>query len=196
MQLAIQLIISGALALGTADTSLQIRDIDGGLLRPFRMERTAGILFFLSTECPISRSYAREIQRICNSYAAHATCRLIYEDVPLAPAAVRQHLREFGYSGIPAAIDTTGKVALEALARVTPTAVVIDRSGRVRYHGRIDDFYAGLGTSRARATVHDLRDALDAIVSGRPVAQPETKPVGCFINSPEVLKNLQSEGGR
>jgi hypothetical protein len=37
--------------------------------------------------------------------------------------------------------------------------------------------------------VHDLRDALDAVLAGKPVAVPESHPVGCYIVSPDVLKN-------
>jgi len=121
---------------------------------------------------------------------------LIYEDLPVTPSVVRKHLAEFGYRGIPAAIDETGSLAIQAKALVTPTAVIIDKAGQIRYRGRIDNFYAELGTPRRQATTHDLRDALDAVVTGRPVADPETKSVGCFITSPEVLKKLQSEGGR
>jgi hypothetical protein len=30
-------------------------------------------------------------------------------------------------------------------------------------------------------TVHDLRDALDAVLTGKSVAAPVTEAVGCFI---------------
>ena len=49
------------------------------------------------------------------------------------------------------------------------------------YRGRIDDRYVDFGNTRARATQHDLRQALDAVLSGEPVANPRTKAVGCFI---------------
>lgn len=64
---------------------------------------------------------------------------------------------------------------------MTPETVVIDRSGAVRYRGRIDNFYVAFGRSRQVVTVHDLRDALDAVLAGKPVAAPDTEPVGCFI---------------
>jgi hypothetical protein len=58
---------------------------------------------------------------------------------------------------------------------------VIDRGGAVRYRGRIDNFYVAFGRSRQVVTVHDLRDALDAVLAGKPVATPVTQPIGCFI---------------
>jgi thiol-disulfide isomerase/thioredoxin len=200
MQSAIRLaqfVLSGGLALSAIDPSVQIRDVNGGVLAPFLVEAKAAVLFFLSTECPISRFYASQIQQICSSYQARGvTCRLVYEDLPLSPATVREHLAEFGYRGIPAAIDESGNIARQAGAHVTPEAIVIDKTGHIRYRGRIDNFYADLGKPRREATVHDLTDALDAVVAGRPVPHPETKAIGCFITSPELLKSLESEGGR
>ena len=53
----------------------------------------------------------------------------------------------------------------------------------MKYRGRIDNQYAALGKPRRVVTVHDLRDALDAVLAGRPVANPETEAFGCFIAS-------------
>jgi hypothetical protein len=159
-------------------------------------ESSVKIVFFLSTECPISRFYAPEIQRICSTYQPRGvTCTLAFEDLPLEPSALRKHLVEFGYRGIPAEVDETGDIAKTAGAFVTPTAVILDKAGVIRYRGRIDNFYADLGKPRRQATTHDLTDALDAVSAGRPVTNAETKAIGCFITSPEVLKNLQPEGG-
>jgi len=180
MQAAIRFIV---MALAIVDPSVQIRDVNGGLLKPFATPGKAQVLFFLSTECPISRFYAPEIQRICDRYRNEVVaCSLIYEDLPLEPAAVKQHLAEFGYHGLTAAIDQTGAIASQAGAVVTPQAIIIDKAGRVRYSGRIDNFYADLGKPRRQTTIHDLTDALDAVLAGRAVARPETNTVGCFIS--------------
>lgn len=49
----------------------------------------AAVVFFMSTECPISRFYATEIQRICSSSQTRgATFSLIYEDLPVTPSDV------------------------------------------------------------------------------------------------------------
>jgi hypothetical protein len=50
----------------------------------------------------------------------------------------------------------------------------------VLYRGRIDNLYADLNQRRAEATEHDLRDALDAIVDGRPI-KSQPPPIGCAI---------------
>jgi hypothetical protein len=177
------------LALLAVSSSFEVRDVFGHAFKPFRIEQKAQLLFFLSADCPISRFYAQEIQRICREYAAHGVrCGLIYEDLPVDAAGIRAHLDEFGYRGIPAATDGTGQIAAQVNATVTPEAVVIDRAGEIRYRGRIDDFYADVGKPRRAATVHDLRDALDAVVAGRAVAHAETTAFGCFIVSPDLFK--------
>jgi hypothetical protein len=97
-------------------------------------------------------------------------------------------MREHRYSGIPAAVDRSRVIARRANASMTPQAVVVDRAGEIRYRGRIDNFYAALGKPRQQVTEHDLRDALDAVLSGRAVPKRETEAVGCYIVDPAVLR--------
>jgi thiol-disulfide isomerase/thioredoxin len=172
-----------------AGPPLEIRDIDGHAQRPFQPKGLVQVLFYIMTDCPISNFYAPEIQRICAEYANKgAGCSLVYEDVSAEIPAVRKHLEEYRYRGIPALVDTDRKAARRAGATVTPEVAVVDRDGKIRYHGRIDDFYAGLGKPRRQATTHELRDALDAVLAGKPVAVPEAKAVGCYIVSPDIFK--------
>ena len=162
-----------------------VRDVDGRALDVFKPADGAGrinVLLFVSSDCPISNGYAPAIQKICAAYASRgASCSLIYEDAAIGPAAVRAHLKEFGYSGIPAAIDAGAGVARQVNATVTPQAVVIDATGQVRYRGRIDNRYLELGKPRQVVTVHALERALDAVLAGRAVATPDTPAVGCYI---------------
>jgi len=147
------------------------------------------VQFFISSDCPISNSYAPEIQRLCSEYSNKGiSCSLVYEDVGLDATSMRKHLNEYRYGGIPAVIDSDRKVANRARATVTPEAVVIDSRGEIRYRGRIDNFYAALGKSRQQVTVHDLRDALDAVLAGRPVPNPQTKALGCSIVPADIFK--------
>lgn len=169
-----------------SSSSPRLRDLDGRDLRPFAPAGRANVLLFVSHECPISNSYAPEIQRICAAHAPKGVaCVLLYEDPRIDPALVRAHLAEYRYAGIRASIDTTHAIAAHAGATVTPQAVVVDASGAIRYRGRIDNFYAAFGKPRRQATSHDLRDALDAVLANAPVATPETEALGCQIASPE-----------
>jgi len=146
------------------------------------------VLFFVSSDCPVSNSYAPEIQRLCNEYGMKGiACQLVYEDVGLDTTSMRKHLHEYRYDGMPAVIDGNRKIANRSRATVTPEAVVIDSRGEIRYRGRIDNFYAALGKPRQQVTAHDLRDALDAVLAGKPVPNPETKALGCYIVPPDIL---------
>jgi hypothetical protein len=165
----------------------QTRDIDGRSMAPFQPTGKANVLLFVQTDCPVSNSYAPEIQRICKAYAAKGvSCSLAYEDVRVDAAGARKHMKDFAYGGgIAATIDSSRALADRARATITPEAVVIDASGAVRYRGRIDNLYASLGKPRQHVTEHDLTDALDAILAGKPVPKPETEALGCFITRPQ-----------
>jgi hypothetical protein len=168
----------------------QTRDIDGRSIAPFVPAGTASVLLFVQSDCPISNSYAPELQRICKVYQSKGvSCSLAYEDVKIDAAAVRKHMTDFAYAGVTATIDGSRALADRARATITPQAVVVDARGAVRYRGRIDNFYASLGKPRQHVTEHDLTDALDAIVANKPVPKPETEALGCFITRPQPRKH-------
>jgi hypothetical protein len=177
-----------------------VRDVTGAVLKPFAAGTAASLVFFVATDCPVSNGYAPEIQRVCRDYARRGVaCSLLYEDVDTATTKrvldqqVRAHMSEYGYRDLPAAIDRQRSAATAARATVTPTAVVVDRAGEIRYRGRIDNLYAALGKPRQQITRHDLRDALDAVVTGRRVTHPETEPIGCYITDPALLRTHSHE---
>ena len=189
-------VLSVAASRGAAEhPSGQILDVAGRPLKPFEPSGVANVIFFIATDCPISNSYAPEIQRVCREYGPRGVgCSLVYEDVDTGSSGtrlddeVRKHLRDYRYADIPAAVDRSRAIAKQARASVTPQAVVIDRAGAIRYRGRIDNFYAALGRPRQQVTEHDLRNALDAVLSGRPVLKVETEAVGCYIVDPALLR--------
>ena len=174
--------------------AIQVRDLQGRVMQPFAPAGAANVIFFVQSDCQISNGYAPEIQRVCREYATRGvSCTLMYEDLEIGragslDAAARRHLREFRYEAMPAAIDRARTMARHAGATVTPQAVVVDRAGAIRYSGRIDNFYAALGRPRQQVTEHDLRDALDALLAGRPVPRPRTEALGCYIVDPATLE--------
>ena len=162
--------------------SLTIQDINGVFRSPLKPDGKASVLFFITSDCPISNSYAPEIQRICSEYGSKkVSCTLVYVDPDLTIADVKKHVKDFSYSGVPAILDSTQKLVQAAGAKVTPEAAVIGASGQALYRGRIDNVYASLGKRRPEATEKDLRKALDEILSGKPVSTPQTKAIGCYI---------------
>jgi hypothetical protein len=146
-------------------------------------DRAAQLLIFVNSDCPISNYYAREIQDICSTNRPKGlTCTLVYEDVGFDETRMRKHLEDYGYrESASAVIDRDRAIARRAGATVTPQAVLSGASGRIEYRGRIDNRYEAFGQPRRVVTRHDLRDAIDAVLAGRPVRTPETTALGCFI---------------
>lgn len=182
--LGIAFLFAAAMA-GAPSTLLgagQIRDIDGRTVTPFAPGGTAHVLFFVASDCPVSNSYAPEIQRICRAYESKGvSCSLAYEDVTIDSSAVRTHMDAFAYRSFSATIDASRTLATRAKVSITPSAIVVDSRGQIRYRGRINNLYASLGKPRQHVTMHDLTDALDAVVAGTSVARAETEAIGCFI---------------
>ena len=164
--------------------------------------RQAQLLIFVTSDCPISNYYAREIQDICTSNRPKGlACTLVYEDVDFDAARMEAHLEEYGYrepgqlktasttNVVDAVIDGDRAIARRAGATVTPQAVLSAADGRIAYRGRIDNRYEAFGKPRRVVTRHDLREAIDAVLAGRPVRTPETPALGCFITpSPGTRK--------
>lgn len=189
------LVCIGVTLSAAGDRATTIRGVTGGTLDPFAPAGAATAIFFVQTDCPISNWYAPTIQQVCRDYATRGVgCTLMYEDVDLGSTGtsleqqVQRHLQEYRYERMPAAVDRTRTIATRAGASVTPQVVVVDRTGTVRYSGRIDNAYADLGRPRQRVTSHELRDALDAILAGRPVTRSRTEALGCFIVDPASLR--------
>jgi thiol-disulfide isomerase/thioredoxin len=171
-----------ALSIVLLSSAAQVRDVDGTVRDPFAPAGAANVILFVASDCPISNGYAPELQRICRDYRTKGVvCSLVYEDVSIDAAHVRAHREAYGYKDIAAVIDGDGAIAKRAKATVTPQDVVVGPTGIVKYRGRIDNQFAALGKPRRVVTVHDVRDALDALLAGRAVAHPDTEAFGCFI---------------
>lgn len=175
-------VLLAALALGPpAAQPVQVRDVEGrswSLLAPATQQ--FDLVFFVSTDCPISNRYIPEIKRICAEYDSKGVrCFAVYPDD--AESAVRRHRQEYELPpSIVGVTDNEHRLVRAAAPRVTPEAALYSAAGRV-YRGRIDDLYIDVGRSRRGATRHDLRLALDAALRGKAIAPSETEAIGCTI---------------
>ena len=97
------------------------------------------------------------------------------------PEEITRHLREYKLP-LTGLLDPQIQLAGLTGATVTPEACILSPRGELLYRGRIDDRAVKLGTVRAEPRVRDLRLALDALLSGRPVAEKFTKAIGCHIS--------------
>jgi len=63
-------------------------------------------------------------------------------------------------------------------AACTPDIYLFDKDKKLVYRGQFDDSRPGSGV---RVTGMDLRDALDAVLGGKPVAKEQIPSIGCNI---------------
>lgn len=136
----------------------------------------ATVVVFVSARCPCSGHYDARLRDLAARYRRRGV-RFLAVDSSDGETLdeIRAHARQAGYP-FPVLRDEGNVVADRLRAQVTPEAFALDAQGVLRYHGRIDD-------SRDPATVtsHDLRNALDFLVAGRPPARPEVIAFGCAI---------------
>ena len=136
------------LATGAVPDRVELTTMRGPDGRPVELKAREGgatALVFYSSECPISNAYSPTLNRLAaESPAGRVRFVGVCVDPDLADADVSAHAQDFGLK-FPVVRDRLGALAARLGATVTPEAFVIDAGGRVRYHGRIDDQFAGRG---------------------------------------------------
>ncbi len=140
------------------------------------------VLCFLGTECPLAKLYGPRLQTMSDSFGDRVRFIGVNSNVQDSVEELKAYAAEFELT-FAMVKDEDRSVALSAGAKRTPEVVVVDRVGAVRYRGRIDNQYEP-GIARADATEHDLRNAIDQLLAGKPVTHPVTKAVGCLISLP------------
>jgi len=143
----------------------------------------AVVVFFTTTDCPVSNGYVPEMNRIRADYASRGVAfYAVQADTAISDAEVRKHTKEFGIT-FPVLFDPNQVLVRLTGATATPEAAVLSNSGKVLYLGGIDNRVADFDRRRPAATELYLRDALDAVLAGRAVSRPKTNNiVGCAIN--------------
>lgn len=148
-------------------------------------KHAATVLLFISTDCPIANGMAPEMNKIVEAFSKQdVVFYRVYADEHLDEAAIEKHGEDYALK-FPAILDKDLALVEMTGATVTPEAAVYDREGKRVYRGRINNRYEDLGKYRQRSTQNDLHDALQALLSGKPVAEAETKAVGCFLPQPK-----------
>ncbi len=157
-------------------------NLDGKAFDPFNSsEGRVVVLLFVRTDCPISNRYAPTIQKLHEEFRGKAYFWLVYPDASETAARIRAHNEEFHFS-IPALRDVHRDLVKRSHATITPQAAVFDASGKLIYHGRIDNWYEDFGRSRAAPTTHDLADAIRNTLNGNATVPDHANAVGCYIS--------------
>jgi peroxiredoxin len=176
-------ILALAWAARAAVPQFQLRDTQGGMHTNAEWSgQKAILLFFVTTDCPVGNSYVPEMNRIRDAYTGRGVgIYAVQAETSVPDADVTRYAAEYRY-GFPLLLDPRQVLVQLSGATVTPQAAVLAPDGTVLYLGRIDNRVEDFGRQRPRATVPDLRNALDAVLAGKAIAQPRTKSIGCAIN--------------
>src|SRR5512143_1840837 len=175
--LAIAAPLAAMPAIGSPAPAFTLTTLDGSV---FSLDRTvashkAVVVMFIATQCPYSNAYNDRMRDMAAAYGKQGVIFLGINSNKTEPAEeTREHARKHGL-GFPIAKDPENKVADLYGARHTPEIFVVDPKGVLRYHGRIDENYE----DASRVASPDLKNALDALLAGKPVAKAETKAFGC-----------------
>lgn len=164
------------------DAAVTVLNLDGRPENPLADTKAkAVVLIFVCVDCPVANRYAPVIERLYEAYRSkNVTFRLVYADPAEDTSKIRTHLREYGYH-VSAVRDPEHRLVKLARATKTPEAAVFTPGRKLAYRGRIDDRYTDYGKSRNAPSREDLREAIDAVLNGKPVPVAVTPVVGCYI---------------
>jgi mono/diheme cytochrome c family protein/peroxiredoxin len=154
--------------------------------------KRATIIVFLSTDCPMSNSYIESIQEMASTYESKGVKVILANpNAQETPEQVARHASDF-HIRLPVVRDTKLELTDALGARATPEAFLLGPERTVRYRGRIDDQYISRLKRREGNPRHDLREALDELLAGKPISRAETEPLGCPIARPVAPKKTES----
>jgi len=134
------------------------------------------VLLFIAVQCPVSNAYNERMEKLAADYKAKGIAVIgINSNVKEDADAVKAHAAENKLT-FPILKDPGNKIADRLGASVTPEAYFIGAGNKLLYHGRIDN-----SRNAAQIETTDLRNALDAALTGKAIEKPEAKAFGCTI---------------
>ena len=147
------------------------------------------VLIFTCNHCPTAQLYETRIKKLVDDYKDRGVAFVAIE--PNNPNAVR--LDELGYTDVSDSFEEmkiraefrhfnfpylydgdTQKVARAYGPSATPHLFIFDSERKLRYEGRVDN-----NPREPYVTRRDAREALDALLAGKPAAVSKTPAVGC-----------------
>jgi peroxiredoxin len=185
------------LPLGTTVPAFTLPDFDGHLVSPdtYR-DQPALLVAFICRHCPFVTHIRHGFAAFMREYQPRGLAVIAINSNDIAefpedgPDGMRAEAAAAGYT-FPYLFDETQDVAKLFRAACTPDLFLFDANRRLVYRGRFDE-------SRPRTTPpmpvtgRDLRQAVEALLEGRPVPADQRNSVGCNIkwkpgNAPEYF---------
>ncbi|MGZ4237782.1 MAG: thioredoxin family protein [Solirubrobacteraceae bacterium] len=170
------------IAIGDKAPEFELQDTDGASWSaPNGDGATATVVVFTCNHCPYALAWHDRLAQAARDYGQRGVRFLAISsnDAERYPRdsydAMKARVAKEDWP-MPYLYDETQDVARAYGAKTTPDVFVVDSEGHLRYRGAPDGDYDDPGQQ-----AQWLRDALDALLSGKQPARAETKPVGCSI---------------
>jgi len=141
------------------------------------------LVMFVCNHCPYVQHVLPELGRVARDYAHDglAVVAINANDLEAypqdAPPAMKQLAEAEGWT-FPFLMDETQAVARAYRAACTPDFFLFDGGRRLVYRGQLDDSRPG---NDVPVTGRDLRAAIEATLSGKPVTAEQIPSIGCNI---------------
>jgi peroxiredoxin len=172
-------------ALGTPAPDFELQDVVTGkaVSRKDVIGAKGMLVMFICRHCPFVKHVQDELAKIGRGYAGRGIGIVAIssndvashpEDSPTKLAYQAQEL-QFNF---PYLFDESQEIARAYDAQCTPDFFLYDAQGKLVYRGQLDDSRPGNGVP---VTGRDLREALDAVIGGRPPAADQRPSIGCNI---------------
>lgn len=169
---------TSGVSIGSAVEDFKLPDADGENRTLSSLKGAKGaVLIFVSTRCPVSNAYNERMEKLAQDLRARGVNVVgINSNVAETREEMKQHASDNKLSFT--ILKDKGNVIADRLgAQKTPEVFYIDANNRLLYRGRIDD----TDPRRGEANSHDLRNAVEETLAGKPVTKPEGLAFGCSI---------------
>jgi len=173
------------LALGTPAPAFELPDVVSG--RKISLDTFAGskalLVMFISRHCPYVQHVKDELARLGRDYQRRGLgiVAISANDVANHPDDAPERLREMAESlgfEFPFCFDESQATARAYSAACTPDFFLYDKNRKLVYRGQLDDSRPSNGLP---VTGKDLRQALDAVLAGKPFPKDQKPSIGCNI---------------
>jgi peroxiredoxin len=171
---------TGQAAIGAAAPQFSLQDQDG---KTVSLSDNAGkivVLEWVNPECPfVQRHYAAKTMiNLANEFSGKGVVWIAINSTHTADNAENKSWVSQNSLTYPILNDSNGEVGKAYGAKSTPDMFIIDQSGKLVYEGAIDNDPAG---DKTGDKVNYVQKALDEILAGKSVSEPQTKSYGCSV---------------
>ncbi|MEG2161341.1 MAG: thioredoxin family protein [Chryseobacterium sp.] len=171
---------------GDTAADFKLKNIDGKMVSLSDFKKAKGfIVVFTCNHCPYAKKYEDRIVALDKKYkeAGYPVIAINPNDPNVQPEDGFQQMitraKEKGFT-FPYLVDEGQKVYPQYGATKTPHVFILQKEGAkniVKYIGAIDNNYDDPND----VSEHYVEDAMDALLSGKPVVNAKTVAIGCTI---------------